>query len=105
MFFWVGHVEYTRTFANSIGIQILIPVCLVESRADLVDVLETGWIVDGDFVGCNAYDWTVLLMEFVDVVCATTTKDGYLQSPVDKGSVPWSWYATKRSEEGSVYNL
>ena len=105
MFFWVGHVEDARTFANAIGIQVLIPVGLVETRADLVDVLETGWVVDGDFIGCDAYDWTVLLVEFVYVVCSAATEDRYLQSPVREGSVPWSWYATKRSEESSVNNL
>ena len=62
MLFWVGHVEDTGTLSNAIGVEILIPVGLVEARADFVDVLDTGGIIDGDFIGCDAYDGSVLLV-------------------------------------------
>jgi len=82
MFFGIGHVEDTRAFANAIGVEIFIPVGFVEARADLVNIFETGWVVDGDLVWCDAYNRTVFLVEFVDVVGAATTEDCYFQAPV-----------------------
>ena len=105
MFFRIGHIEDTRTFAHAIGVEILILVGLVEARANLVDVFEACWIVDCDFVGCDADDWAVFFMERVDVVGSAAAEDCYFQAPVYEDSVPWSWYTAKRSEEGSVYDL
>ena len=78
MVFRVGHLEDTRGLSRSACAQILIPRGLYEPRADLVDVLETSRVVDGNFIGCDAYNWAVFLVECVDVVCSRSTKDGYL---------------------------
>lgn len=59
MFLRIGYVEDARTFANAVGVQVFIPIGLVETRTDLVDIFEAGWIVNGDFIGCNPDNWSV----------------------------------------------
>lgn len=74
-----------------VGSELLVPLRLPKAATDAMDRGKALEVADGDFVGSDAHDATVCLMQVMDVECTTSGHDGQLERDSGESRMPWSW--------------
>jgi hypothetical protein len=57
-----------------------------------MDLLESGWVCDGNLLWRDAHYWAILLVQVIDIEDATSSGHSELQLQVGIATDPWTWY-------------